>query len=113
MRKILVVLVVSGVLILALSVPALAQSENACWGLVTQAYAQVDPPGTLGEHASQEATPRFGLRNLARALADAGVIPDDSMQALARFVDEESGLNVCPESAPLLVSGKCNRPMLD
>jgi hypothetical protein len=39
----------------------------------------------MGEHASQQDEPRLGLRNLARALADAGVIPDDSMQVPSDF----------------------------
>jgi hypothetical protein len=50
--------------------------------------------GEMGEHASQEPTPRLGLGNLARALYDAGVIADDSMQALGAFVAAELGLSI-------------------
>jgi hypothetical protein len=50
--------------------------------------------GLMGEHASQEPTPRLGLRNLARALAELGVIPDDSMSALGAFVAGELGLEI-------------------
>jgi hypothetical protein len=48
----------------------------------------------MGEHSSQQPTPRLGLRNLARALYDAGVLPDDSMQALGVFVANELGLSI-------------------
>ncbi|GAB4442044.1 MAG: hypothetical protein Kow00120_10810 [Anaerolineae bacterium] len=50
--------------------------------------------GEMGEHASTQLTPRLGLRNLARALAADGVIPDDSMQALGAFVAAELGLSI-------------------
>jgi hypothetical protein len=39
-------------------------------------------------------TPRLGLRNLARALAEQGIIDDDSMQSLGAFVAEELGLSI-------------------
>jgi hypothetical protein len=48
----------------------------------------------MGEHSSSFPTPRLGIRNLARALADADVIPDDSMAALGSFVVDELGLTV-------------------
>jgi hypothetical protein len=52
-------------------------------------------PGELSPSlASEFPTPRLGLRNLARALYEAGVIDDDSMQALGRFVVSELGLEV-------------------
>jgi hypothetical protein len=70
---------------------ASAQSANACWGQASAAFAQM---GAMGEHASEFPTPRLGLRNLARALYEAGVIGDDSMQALGRFVVSELGLEV-------------------
>ena len=50
--------------------------------------------GYMGEHASTQPNPRWGLRNLARALAEYGVIPDDSMQALGAFVATELGLSI-------------------
>lgn len=68
-----------------------AISEDACWGQATKVFAQM---GAMGEHASQQPTPRVGLRNLARALAEAGVIPDDSMQSLGAFVATELGLSI-------------------
>jgi hypothetical protein len=37
---------------------------------------------------------RLGLRNLARALADAGVINEDTLQALGEYVAAELGLTV-------------------
>jgi len=70
---------------------ASAANPNACWGQATQVFAQT---GAMGEHASEQATPRLGLRNLARALAETGVIPDDSMQSLGAFVANELGLSI-------------------
>jgi hypothetical protein len=65
--------------------------QQACWGQATNAFAQMR---AMGEHASQEPTPRLGLRNLARALFDAGVLADDSMGALGQFVAVESDLSI-------------------
>jgi hypothetical protein len=48
----------------------------------------------MGEHASQEPTPRLGLRNLACALFGAGVPEEDTMQALGAFVATELGLSI-------------------
>lgn len=66
-------------------------SSRACWGQATMVFAQM---GVMGEHASQQENPRFGLRNLAKVLYDAGVLPDDSMQALGAFVAAELGLTI-------------------
>jgi hypothetical protein len=68
-----------------------APADNACWGQATKVFAQT---GEMGEHASQEPTPRMGLRNLARALYADGVIEDDSMQALGAFVADALGLEI-------------------
>jgi hypothetical protein len=65
--------------------------EAACWGQASAVFAGM---GLMGEHASQQPTPRLGLRNLARALAELGVIPDDSMSALGAFVAGELGLEI-------------------
>lgn len=70
---------------------AMEANENACWGQATKVFART---GEMGEHSSQQATPRLGLRNLARALYDQGVIADDSMQALGQFVSAELGLSI-------------------
>jgi hypothetical protein len=72
---------------------AIAQgpAPESCWGQASKVFAQA---GEMGEHASQQPNPRLGLRNLARALFDAGVIPDDSMQALGVFVATELGLSI-------------------
>lgn len=64
---------------------------QACWGQATAVFAAM---GEMGEHSSEQLTPRLGLRNLARALADAGIIPDDSMQSLGVFVANELGLSI-------------------
>jgi hypothetical protein len=69
----------------------MAQSSQACWGQATKVFAQT---GAMGEHASQQPTPRLGLRNLARSLYEQGVLPDDSIQALGAFVATELGLSI-------------------
>ncbi len=58
--------------------------------------------GLMGEHASgrdgtEMSNPRLGLRNLARALYEQGVIEDDSMTALGAFVASalELGIEAC------------------
>jgi hypothetical protein len=66
-------------------------NENACWGQATRVFAQM---GEMGQHASQQPTPRIGLRNLARALYADGLLPDDSLQALGAFVAEALGLRI-------------------
>ena len=48
----------------------------------------------MGKHASEQPNPRLGLRNLAVALYEAGVLPDDSMEALGTFVAAELGLSI-------------------
>jgi hypothetical protein len=68
-----------------------APNEHACWGQATKVFARM---GEMGEHASQQPTPRLGLRNLARALYADGVLPDDSLQALGAFVAADLGLSI-------------------
>lgn len=68
-----------------------ADNFQACWGQATRVFAQT---GEMGEHSSEQANPRLGLRNLARALAEQGVIPDDSMQSLGAFVASALGLSI-------------------
>ena len=48
----------------------------------------------MGEHASDQGDPRLGLRNLARALHEVGVLENDSMQALGASVAAELGLSI-------------------
>jgi hypothetical protein len=93
MRKLSVVLVLA-LLVSVLGVSSVAQAapdSEACWGQATKVFAQM---GEMGEHASQQPTPRLGLGNLAGALYDAGVIADDSIQALGAFVADELGLSI-------------------
>jgi hypothetical protein len=91
MKKFAIVFVL--VLLMAImAMPVAADADNdACWGQATAVFAQT---GEMGEHSSQQPTPRLGLRNLARALADAGVIPDDSLQSLGAFVTSEFDLTI-------------------
>lgn len=70
---------------------AMAQGSDACWGQATAVFAQM---GEMGEHASQQLNPRLGLANLAESLYEAGVIPDDSIQALGAFVADSLGLTI-------------------
>lgn len=92
MKKLVVFLLFSLLLVLAFTVAtAQAADDDACWGQASAVFAQT---GEMGEHSSQQPTPRLGLRNLARALADAGVIPDDSMQSLGAFVAAELALSI-------------------
>lgn len=92
MRRSLLVAALTGALALGPAVASTAApSSNACWGQATKAFAQM---GVMGEHASSFETPRLGLRNLARALAAAGDIPDDSMQSLGAFVAAELRLEI-------------------
>ncbi len=89
MKKSLAAALVGG---MVLATPmAAAAAEPACWGQATKVFAAT---GTMGEHSSSQVTPRVGLRNLARALADAGLIEDDSMASLGVFVTTDLGLSV-------------------
>jgi hypothetical protein len=93
MKKMLIPTLILALLVTILlsAAPVHAQSENACWGQATKVFAQM---GAMGEHSSSFDSPRLGLRNLARTLYDAGVIEDDSMQALGQFVASELGLEI-------------------
>jgi hypothetical protein len=90
-RVAIAVVLASMLLIGAFGSGAAQSSQQSCWGQATKAFAQM---GVMGEHASEFDTPRLGLRNLARALYEQGVIADDSMQALGSFVADELGLSV-------------------
>jgi hypothetical protein len=89
MRKLIVV----GVTVIALAIPtaAIASPHPSCYGQAAAVFAQT---GEFGTHSSSFDTPRLGIRNLARALYDAGAIPDDSMAALGVFVADELGLSI-------------------
>lgn len=94
MKKITVSFVLLTLLIALLVMPVGAQgtdNPDACWGQASAVFAQT---GEMGEHSSQQPTPRLGLRNLARALYEQGVIADDSLQALGQFVAAELGLSI-------------------
>lgn len=63
----------------------------ACWGQASKVFAQL---GLMGEHSANFPNPRLGIRNLARALYDAGVIPGDTMYDLGVFVSADLGLEI-------------------
>lgn len=96
MRKFVILIIVLALLLVFTSSAGATSAQAAsdgdsCWGQATAVFAHT---GEMGEHASQQATPRYGLRNLARELYKAEVIPDDSMQALGAFVAGELGLTI-------------------
>ena len=68
-----------------------ASQGDSCWGQASAVFAQM---GEMGEHSSSFPTPRLGIRNLARQLYYAGIIPDDSMASLGVFVADELGLDI-------------------
>ncbi len=70
---------------------AQAQSGQSCWGQATAVFAQT---GEMGKHASQEPTPRLGLKNLAAALHSQSVLPEPTLQALGAFVADQLGLSI-------------------
>lgn len=72
-------------------VAAASTDSAACWGQASRVFAQM---GEMGAHSSQQANPRLGLRNLARALADQGILSDDSMASLGSFVANSLGLSI-------------------
>ena len=90
-RKAVVVAGVAGLAVMGVGVPAQAGPQAACWGQASKVFAQT---GGMGEHSASQATPRLGLRNLARALYDAGILPGDSMADLGVFVADELGLSI-------------------
>ncbi len=81
-------------LVFALVIPAGVQAgdEDACFGLVAAAYAQL---GLQGEHSSSFAgEPRIGLANLAVLLYEAGAISEPTMTGLGIFLNEAEGLDI-------------------
>ena len=68
-----------------------ARSDKACWGEATEALARL---GEMGYHASHQDSPRLGLANIARVLYEAGVLADDSLQALGAFLSSALGLSI-------------------
>lgn len=91
MKKVMIALITILILILSVT-PVLADADDsACWGQASAVYAQT---GVMGEHASQEPTPRIGLRNLARSLYEANMIAEPTMEALGQFVASAEGLSI-------------------
>ncbi len=92
MNKLTQTLALTTLLTLPLAAAAAPKNpQQACWGQASKVFAQT---GAMGEHSSEQPTPRMGLRNLARALYEAGIIPDDSMESLGQFVADELGLSI-------------------
>lgn len=74
-----------------LEAPQYVSVEDACWGQATAVFAHT---GEMGQHASQQPTPRLGLANLAEALYEDGSIAEPTIQALGAFVADALGLSV-------------------
>jgi len=95
MKKIIVALALASLFALMI-MPASAKAyTNACWGQATAAFAQL---GEMGDHASQQPTPRLGLDNLADELYEAGVIDAPNLQALGAFlvsIDPDLTVEAC------------------
>lgn len=92
MNRVTRTLALASLVVLPLSVTANPENpQQACWGQATKVFAQT---GIMGQHSSEQPTPRLGLRNLARALYDAGILPDDSMESLGVFVSQDLGLSI-------------------
>ena len=95
MRKIAATLVLAILFAVILTPVPAAAYTNACWGQATAAFAQM---GEMGEHASQQATPRAGLANLAQLLYDDGVLDAPTLQALGAYlvsIDPELTIDAC------------------
>jgi hypothetical protein len=92
-QKLICSIITASMLTFMVSTTATADRSQgqACWGQASQVFAQT---GAMGEHASDQPTPRLGLRNLARELFEAGILADDSMQSLGQFVADELGLSI-------------------
>ncbi|HSM71670.1 MAG TPA: hypothetical protein VK851_09015 [Anaerolineales bacterium] len=92
-------LIVSMLLLIAvMATPALAApAENhKCWGKVTSQRASTFHD--LGQHSSEQSTPRSGLGNVARALYEAGLTEGPSVGDLGSFLASVDGLDetFCP-----------------
>ena len=91
MKRVMIALITILIPLLS-ATPVLADADDsACWGQASAVYAQT---GVMGEHASQEPTPRIGLRNLARSLYEANMIAEPTMEALGQFVASAEGLSI-------------------
>jgi hypothetical protein len=89
--SVLLVLTLLVSMLLVSTVAYAAPSDRACWGQATKVFVQLED---MGEHSSQQETPRLGLRNLARSLYEQGIIEADTMQALGAFVAAELGYSI-------------------
>lgn len=80
---------VSAMLLIApmAAAPVAADPHPSCWGQATKVFAK---SGEMGAHSSSFATPRLGLRNLARTALG----PDATMADLGVFVADELGLSI-------------------
>lgn len=83
MNRIIGALFVLAMLVVAAPTAPSHADSPACWGQATAVFAQF---GQMGQHASQQPTPRQGLRNLARELEALGLLPDDSLTSLAQYI---------------------------
>jgi hypothetical protein len=86
MRKFLIGTAAAAALTFA-SVSAAGAVEPSCWGQASAVFAQT---GEMGAHSSSFATPRLGLRNLARQVLG----PDATMADLGVFVANELNLSI-------------------
>jgi len=96
MKKLIITMVLVSLFALFLAPVPVHAYTQACWGQATAAFAQM---GKMGPHASQEATPRDGLANLANYLYyEAGVLDAPTLQALGAYlvsIDPDLTIEAC------------------
>lgn len=95
MKKLILALALVSLFALVLMPAPVKAYSNACWGQATAVFAQM---GKMGMHASQEATPRAGLANLASALYKDGVLDAPTIQALGAWlvsIDPDLTVEAC------------------
>ena len=67
MRKLIIIAVLAlGAAALPGAALAATPTDASCWGAATRYLAQ-QYPGSMGEHASDQASPRLGIGNVAEA----------------------------------------------
>ena len=96
MKNLARLLILVGVIVISSGFGSSEKADNkannkACYGQAAAVFAMT---GEMGKHSSSFDTPRLGLRNLARSLYEAGIIADDSMESLGKFVAEEFGIDL-------------------
>lgn len=97
-KKWMFVILIIAVFIASFTFTPRAQANppfESCWGQATKVFAMM---GKMGEHASQQEEPRYGLYNLAVEFYKVGIIDEPSMAAFGAYlvsVDPELTVEAC------------------